>query len=149
MTEDKRNNIDEVSTKTVLEASETAMLKNNVNAEDSDKKAIPRNEMPHITHRDSAISAAFVNVVEFTGERSKEIGTLIRGDYSYVLSPSAAYLIRIVALILVSFSLFDPFISARNAGFLGWVQDLVINGVFAYFLFVVAEIVQVQRDTGT
>ncbi|MFT7244094.1 MAG: hypothetical protein ACI82A_001444 [Candidatus Azotimanducaceae bacterium] len=29
---------------------------------------------------------------------------------------------------------------------IGWVQDFIINGIFAFFLFVVAEIVVLQRD---
>jgi hypothetical protein len=56
MTEKKQHTFDKVYTETVSEPSETATLNDD------------------ITPRDSTISTAFLAVVEFIGERIKEIG---------------------------------------------------------------------------
>jgi hypothetical protein len=114
-------------------------------AEELDKDSTD-NVIPRFSAAQSGFGEFLGSAVQFTSMYFGAMLNIIKGDFSLVLSPWAAYAIRVVALVVAVFAVFDPFITTASSGFLGWVQDSVVNLVFALGLFVIAEVVLVQRD---
>ncbi len=82
----------------------------------------------------------------FVAELAKRTSTFIKGDFSFVVSPYAAWGLRTVALFIALLSLFNPVLETGGTGLIGWIQDVLANLVLAFGLFVIAEVMLVQAD---
>lgn len=110
------------------------------------KDPLSEPDPPNALLSPARLRQGLVQAATLTSEFAKKFSTVIKGDYSVVLSPYAAYALRVLAVLVLVLSVFNPVFSLGETGIVAWVQTVALNIAVAFGLFVVAEVVLIQRD---